>query len=266
MLSAGGSVDAPDLGTAAAEASELGIRTILVEQPYKVAGRWYVPREEPGYDATGTASWYGGDFHGRKTANGEIFDMNALTAAHPTLPLPSYAYVTHLGNGRTVLVRINDRGPYAHDRIIDLSRGVARALGSDALPVLEKLLERKENVVAVFCAPDKTGKAEDPLKVFAREKKLPVHQPASWKTPEALELMKSFNADVCMMAYVLLFVPQPVLHWRMDAAAWTGAPNEVLDASGNNLHGRAFNGANTALLTPAIRVRPRISSATSRSG
>ncbi len=103
--------------------------TYKLGAPYKVAGRWYVPREEPGYDAAGTASWYGDDFHGRKTANGEIFDMNALTAAHPTLPLPSYAYVTHLGNGRTVLVRINDRGPYANDRIIDLSRGVARALG-----------------------------------------------------------------------------------------------------------------------------------------
>jgi methionyl-tRNA formyltransferase len=77
--------------------------------------------------------------------------------------------------------------------------------------VLEKLLERKENVVAVFCAPDKAGRAEDPLKVAAREKGLPVHQPKSWKTPEALELMKSCNADLCVMAYVTLFVPQPVL-------------------------------------------------------
>jgi methionyl-tRNA formyltransferase len=77
--------------------------------------------------------------------------------------------------------------------------------------VLEKLLERGENVVAVCCAPDKAGRAEDPMKVLAREKGLPLHQPTSWKTPEALALMRSFNADVCMMAYVLLFVPQPVL-------------------------------------------------------
>ena len=85
--------------------------------------------------------------------------------------------------------------------------------GQDAFgkAVLEKLLARGDNVVAVCCAPDKAGKAEDPLKVFAREKGLPVHQPKSWKTPEALELMQSFKADVCMMAYVLLFVPQPVL-------------------------------------------------------
>ena len=85
--------------------------------------------------------------------------------------------------------------------------------GQDAFgkAVLEKLIERGEDVVAVFCAPDKAGKAEDPLKVLAREKKLPVHQPASWKTPEALELMRSYNPDLCVMAYVILFVPQPVL-------------------------------------------------------
>ena len=77
--------------------------------------------------------------------------------------------------------------------------------------VLERLLERGENVVAVCCAPTKEGRPEDPLAELAREKGLPVHQPKSWKTPEALELMKSFNADICMMAYVLLFVPQPVL-------------------------------------------------------
>ncbi len=100
--------------------------------PYKVAGRWYVPREEPGYDRQGTGSWYGDDFHGRKTANGEIFDMNALSAAHPTLPLPSYAYVTNQTNGRTILVRVNDRGPYVSDRIIDLSHASARALGYES--------------------------------------------------------------------------------------------------------------------------------------
>jgi methionyl-tRNA formyltransferase len=77
--------------------------------------------------------------------------------------------------------------------------------------VLEKLLERGDNVVAVCCAPDKPGRPEDPMKILAREKGLPIHQPTSWKTPEALTLMQSFKADVCMMAYVLLFVPQPVL-------------------------------------------------------
>ncbi len=100
-----------------------------IGSPYKITGRWYVPMEDPNYDRVGLGSWYGADFHGRKTANGEIFDMNALTAAHPTLPIPSYAYVTNLSNNRTILVRINDRGPYAHDRVIDLSRRSARELG-----------------------------------------------------------------------------------------------------------------------------------------
>lgn len=102
-----------------------------IGNPYKVAGKWYIPRHDPHYDVTGTGSWYGDDFHGRKTANGEIFDKHALTAAHPTLPLPSYAYVTNLENGRTVLVRINDRGPYSGGRIIDLSHSAARHLDFD---------------------------------------------------------------------------------------------------------------------------------------
>ena len=99
--------------------------------PYKVAGRWYTPREEPNYDRQGIGSWYGDDFHGRRTANGEIFDRYALSAAHPTMPLPSYAYVTNVQNGRTILVRVNDRGPYVAGRIIDLSHASARALGYD---------------------------------------------------------------------------------------------------------------------------------------
>jgi rare lipoprotein A len=100
-----------------------------VGRPYRVGGRWYHPHENPNYDRVGTASWYGTAFHGRKTANGEVYDMYALTAGHPTLPMPSYAYVTNLQNGRTVLVRINDRGPYAKDRLIDLSFQTARTLG-----------------------------------------------------------------------------------------------------------------------------------------
>jgi rare lipoprotein A len=100
-----------------------------VGSPYQIKGMWFTPKEDPTYDKQGIASWYGSDFHGRKTANGEVYDMNALTAAHPTLPIPSYAYVTNIDTGRTLLVRINDRGPYAHDRIIDMSRQSAKLLG-----------------------------------------------------------------------------------------------------------------------------------------
>ena len=100
-----------------------------IGDPYQVAGTWYTPREDPRYDRIGRASWYGELFHGRRTANSEIYDMDRLSAAHPTLPLPVYAQVTNLANGRTIVVRINDRGPYARDRIIDLSRHSAELLG-----------------------------------------------------------------------------------------------------------------------------------------
>jgi rare lipoprotein A len=98
--------------------------------PYTINGRTYYPSHDPAYRAEGIASWYGRDFHGRKTANGEVYDMNAISAAHPTMPLPSYARVTNLENGRSIIVRVNDRGPYAHNRIVDLSTGTAKALGS----------------------------------------------------------------------------------------------------------------------------------------
>jgi rare lipoprotein A len=100
-----------------------------VGKPYQIAGVWYAPHEDPSYDRVGSASWYGELFHGRRTANGEIYDMDRLSAAHPTLPLPVYARVTNLNNGRTIVVRVNDRGPYARDRIMDLSRRSAELLG-----------------------------------------------------------------------------------------------------------------------------------------
>lgn len=100
-----------------------------VGNPYKVLGRWYYPKEDYSYSEVGTASWYGPDFHAKKTANGEQYNMHALTAAHRTLPLPSIVKVTNLENGRSLLVRVNDRGPYARDRIIDISRKGAQLLG-----------------------------------------------------------------------------------------------------------------------------------------
>ena len=99
-----------------------------IGKPYKIRGTWYVPKDEPGYDRRGKASWYGPKFHGRKTANGEVFDQHHLSAAHTTFPLPSYARVTNLANGRSVIVRVNDRGPYSHSRIIDVSKKTAEVL------------------------------------------------------------------------------------------------------------------------------------------
>ena len=100
-----------------------------VGNPYKVRGKWYYPKVQPDYNEVGIASWYGQKFHGRQTANGEIFDMNQLTAAHTTLPMPSYVRVTNLYNGRSLILRVNDRGPFAHGRIIDVSRQAASKLG-----------------------------------------------------------------------------------------------------------------------------------------
>jgi rare lipoprotein A len=103
--------------------------TYRVGSPYSIGGRNYVPAEDPHYRAEGLASWYGEDFHGRQTANGEIYDMNSVSAAHATLPMPTYVRVTNLTNNRSVIVRVNDRGPYHADRIIDVSVKTAVLLG-----------------------------------------------------------------------------------------------------------------------------------------
>lgn len=99
-------------------------------RPYQVNGVWYTPRADPDYDEKGIASWYGEQFHNRTTANGEVFDMDLVTAAHKTLPLPSIVEVTDLDTGRKIRVRVNDRGPFVAGRIIDLSKGAAKKLGT----------------------------------------------------------------------------------------------------------------------------------------
>nr|WP_246703229.1 MULTISPECIES: septal ring lytic transglycosylase RlpA family protein [unclassified Rhizobium] len=100
----------------------------MVGNPYQVKGKWYYPKEDFGYSKVGIASWYGSAFHGRLTANGEVYDQQALTAAHPTFPLPSYARVTNVETGSSIIVRVNDRGPYHPGRIIDLSNKTAQML------------------------------------------------------------------------------------------------------------------------------------------
>jgi len=102
---------------------------VKIGKSYQVAGVWYYPADDGAYDEVGLASWYGAQFHGGQTANGERFDMDRVGAAHKTLPLPSYVEVTAIDSGRTILVRINDRGPFVTNRIIDLSRRSAQLLG-----------------------------------------------------------------------------------------------------------------------------------------
>ena len=102
---------------------------VKIGNPYKIAGKWYTPAANPNYNQVGVASWYGPGFHNKKTANGETYNMNALTAAHTTLPMPSYVRVTNLENNRSLLLKINDRGPFVDDRLIDVSRRGAQLLG-----------------------------------------------------------------------------------------------------------------------------------------
>jgi rare lipoprotein A len=106
-----------------------GAPNYKVGKPYQVKGVWYYPREDWDYDESGIASWYGPDFHGKQTANGEIFDQNAVSAAHKTLPMPSVVRVTNLDNGRALVIRVNDRGPFVNGRVIDLSRRASQLLG-----------------------------------------------------------------------------------------------------------------------------------------
>ena len=132
-----------------------------VGKPYQIGGKWYTPAVNSDYDEVGIASWYGPGFHGRPTANGEKFNENGISAAHTTLPLPSYVMVTNLDNGKQLYVRINDRGPFEDDRILDLSKRAAELLGSKntgLARVRVRLAEPPYNVTLI--SPDgqkKTG-------------------------------------------------------------------------------------------------------------
>ena len=137
-------VDGPDAGY------KVGI-------PYDIRGITYYPEVDYSYDETGIASWYGPGFHGRPTAIGERFDQNAISAAHPTLPLPSIVEVINLDNGRSLFVRVNDRGPFADGRIIDMSRAAAEELGfriAGTARVRVRIVERESRILAGDLAPD----------------------------------------------------------------------------------------------------------------
>jgi rare lipoprotein A len=139
--------------------NESGRGTYTVGSPYEKNGIWYYPSVDYNYDRTGFASWYGADFDGKYTANGEIYDMNQLTAAHTTLPLPSIVQVTDLQNGRSLQLRVNDRGPFIDGRLIDVSRRAAQLLGFETkgtAPVRVKVL-KQESIAAAEAAMHNGG-------------------------------------------------------------------------------------------------------------
>lgn len=161
-----------------------------IGKPYQVALRTYTPHENPDYDEVGIASWYGPSFHRRMTSNGEWFDQDYMSAAHKTLPLPSYARVTNLENGRSIVVRINDRGPFVGDRIIDLSKRSA-----DALDFRQR---GKAKVRVTYLGPAPLG--DDTKQLAAMNRGAPV-QVASREVPRQQMALKSQPAPVKQANY-----------------------------------------------------------------
>jgi len=142
-----------------------------VGQPYEVEGKTYYPAEVAGYTEEGMASWYGAEFHGRRTANGESFDTYDMTAAHRTLPMPSVVRVTNLENGKTVLVRINDRGPFRRDRVIDVSQNASKALGFYAQGTAHVRIEFMPDESRIVAEAAKQGKSMSLADVAAQRAK-----------------------------------------------------------------------------------------------
>ena len=155
-----------------------------VGNPYQIFGKWYYPKEDYKYSEIGMASWYGDDFHAKRTANGEKYDMNTLTAAHRTLPLPSIVKVTNLENGRSLVVRVNDRGPYAKDRIIDISKRGAQLLGYQTKGITKVRVE----IMAAESKALKAALLNQPLSLQGETKKII----AADKDFENSEILKSY--------------------------------------------------------------------------
>lgn len=170
-----------------------------VGNPYQIKGTTYYPKEDYQYSEVGVASWYGSDFHNKRTANGEKYDMNTLTAAHRTLPLPSIVRVTNLENGRSLVLRVNDRGPYAKNRIIDISKRGAQLLGYQVqgtakvrVEILEK--ESKELKAALLGQPVENIKTASTAPVTSTaEKTLVIYNAAG----QADKVTSSHAADNC---------------------------------------------------------------------
>jgi rare lipoprotein A len=243
-----------------------------VGAPYEVNGVWYYPAADYHYDRTGIASWYGPSYDGRPTANGEIFNMNGLSAAHPTLPLPSIVRVTNLENGRSLDLRVNDRGPFVDGRIIDVSRYAARLLGFESAgiaPVRVRILKRqsievaelaKEGIIAngtafargaPSAAPASYARiaSADPLDAAAPPPALPAPV-----RPATVEPAAAPPAAVAPAA-----IAPPPIRRNVSLVAYRPPPRYAVGAAGGAPSGRVFVQAG-AFSVPenAWRVRARI--------
>jgi len=188
-----------------------------VGSPYQIAGAWYYPAENPDYDEIGIASWYGPKFHGSLTANGETYDMDGMTAAHRTLPLPSWVRVTNLENGRSVVVRVNDRGPFKKNRILDLSRAAARELdviGKGTAKVRVTIVKTggpNGQIVRPHLLENGDGHANSPLQAVAALNATQADGAAA--TPDAMP-----TADVIAVPIAPASASQPLEGNRINAA------------------------------------------------
>ena len=222
-----------------------------VGQPYQINGVWYHPEESFTYDAVGVASWYGPGFDGELTANGEIYDQNALTAAHPTLQMPSLVRVINLENGRSVVVRVNDRGPFAQDRIIDLSHRAAQLLeflDKGTARVRVRVLAQESYAIAVQAR----GGAEGPV-VAARPREDVQVAALSILTPPPAPMPAATRPAVASTPQAPRLAVKPVQDTTLAAAAGQPAvPIEQAD-SGFFVQAGAFS-----VYDNATRLRDRL--------
>jgi rare lipoprotein A len=206
-----------------------------IGEPYQEDGVWYTPHEQPEYDETGIASWYGPNFYGQRTANGEVFDASALTAAHPTLPMPVNVRVTNLDNGRALVLRVNDRGPFARGRIIDVSERAAKMLGfygqgtahvrvtylSRAdLPGAAPAAVSGDTVLAAATVPTVQTAALDPVAAA------PAMEPVTRAAPESEAASQSAPLDPAVAETVAELAGQGVgTHYYVQAGAFFAREN-----------------------------------------
>jgi rare lipoprotein A len=201
------------------------------EKPYQIRGIWYYPKADPDYDERGIGSWYGEQFHNRRTANGEIFDMDLPSAAHKTLPLPSIVEVTNLDNGRKMKLRVNDRGPFVGDRIIDLSKAAAEQLGYGRAGVARVRVRYigpagktpfDERRIVASAPPPPTPRAAPPPKARVYAGGLPPARPAYDAPPPP----KAADADYEAPVPVISAPPAPVLgSYRIQAGSFANRDN-----------------------------------------
>ena len=205
--------------------------------PYQVNGVWYRPREEPGYNETGIATWYGAQYHNRRTADGEVFDMDRASAAHTTLPLPCIVEVTNLDNGRRMRVRVNDRGPFVRGRILDLSREGAKELG-----FYEKGAARVR-VRYVGPAPDSGGGRIETAAFVAPAP--PISSPSSHTQPAPAQQVEAQAIQVPPVS------AEPASTVRVQAGAFADRGNAERAAA-------MFEGAGGASIVPLDRRGERL--------